>query len=636
MNNVIFAVSLTNVTPLLIVGALLGIISAVFIVLAVVSKEKVKAYTRSVHDGTLLKRLWHYADGNKRYFVLAGVLMLLSVVYDVMSPLIVGRIESVISGKFELIELWKYVFLCASMLIVSLVSTYLQTVILQKVGQRIITKLRLDLFDHIEHLSHEQLNEIPVGKLVTRVSNDTEAISRLFTSIIITLVKNFVVIVGVIIAMLICNYALTLMILCFAPFIVLFTLVFRKFSRRAHRGVKDGTTDINTFLSENLSGMQVIQMFNREDRKMRQFTQLNDKLDEAKLSEVLVFAIFRPLVYMLYISSVLCLLYLCGTGAIGDIHFLGQRITGQTLVTFYMYTSTFFNPIQSLAEQFNWLQSAFASAEKVFAVLDTKPVIVDSPDAIELDKVRGDIEFKDVWFAYKPGEWVLKGISFKIKAGETAAFVGATGSGKTTILALICRNYDVQKGEVLLDGINVKNIKLANLRSHFGQMMQDVFLFSGTIRSNIEMMSPPRNYTAEEACRYVNADRFIAKLPKGIDEPVRERGNNFSAGERQLLSFARTVYHQPEVLILDEATANIDTETEQLIQNSLEKMMNIGTMLVVAHRLSTVKKADKIIVLSHGKIIEEGTHAQLIKNHGRYFQLYTIQYGGEAPEGSPA
>ena len=377
-------------------------------------------------------------------------------------------------------------------------------------------------------------------------------------------------------------------------------------------------------------------MFNREDRKMRQFTQLNDKLDNAKLREIIVFAIFRPLVYMLYISSVLCLLYLCGTGAIGDIHFLGQRITGQTLVTFYMYTSTFFNPIQSLAEQFNWLQSAFASAEKVFAVLDTKPVIVDSPDAIELDKVRGDIEFKDVWFAYKPGEWVLKGVSFKIKAGETAAFVGATGSGKTTILALICRNYDVQKGEVLLDGINVKNIKLANLRSHFGQMMQDVFLFSGTIRSNIEMMSPPRNYTAEEACRYVNADRFIAKLPKGIDEPVRERGNNFSAGERQLLSFARTVYHQPEVLILDEATANIDTETEQLIQNSLEKMMNIGTMLVVAHRLSTVKKADKIIVLSRGKIIEEGTHAQLIKNHGRYFQLYTIQYGGEAPEGSPA
>lgn len=636
MNNNLLAVSVYEATPILIVGAILGIISAVFIVAAVVVKDNKDKFVRSVKDGALLKRLWSYAAGNKWHFIVAGIFMIFSVMYDILSPLIVGRIESVISGKFQLSELWRYIILYGAMLIVSLISAYFQAIILQKTGQRIITRLRCDLFDHIEHLSHAQLNEIPVGKLVTRVSNDTEAISRLFTDIIIMLAKNSIIIAGVIIAMMLCNYTLTLMILCFAPFIVLFTLVFRKFSRRAHRSVKDGTTDINTFLSENLSGMQIIQIFNREERKMHQFTELNDKLDNAKLREIIVFAIFRPLVYMLYISSVLCLLYLCGTGAIGDIHFLGQRITGQTLVTFYMYTSTFFNPIQSLAEQFNWLQSAFASAEKVFAVLDTKPVIVDSPDAIELDKVRGDIEFKDVWFAYKPGEWVLKGVSFKIKAGENAAFVGATGSGKTTILALICRNYDVQKGEVLLDGINVKKIKLANLRSHFGQMMQDVFLFSGTIRSNIEMMSPPRNYTAEEACRYVNADRFIAKLPKGIDEPVRERGNNFSAGERQLLSFARTVYHQPEVLILDEATANIDTETEQLIQNSLEKMMNIGTMLVVAHRLSTVKKADKIIVLSRGKIIEEGTHAQLIKNHGRYFQLYTIQYGGEAPEGSPA
>ena len=625
----VLCVTVAETLPLLIAGAVLGVVSAVFIFAAVVAKEGGEKIKRSVKDGVVLRRLWGYAGGNKKHFILAGVLMLFSITYDIFAPLIVGRIESVISGKFALAELWKYLILCGSMLLVSLVSTYFQAMILQKAGQRIVTGLRCDLFDHIEHLSHAQLNEIPVGKLVTRVSNDTEAISRLFTNIIITLAKNSVIIAGVTVAMLVCNYALTLMILCFAPFIVLFTLVFRKFSRRAHLAVKDGTADINAFLSVNLSGMQVIQMFNGEDRKMRQFVHLNDALDKAKLREITVFAIFRPLVYLLYISSVLCLLYLCGTGAIGDIAFLGQRITGQTLVTFYMYTSTFFNPVQSLAEQFNWLQSAFASAEKIFAVMDMQPTVCDAEDAVELKTVRGEIEFRDVWFAYKPGEWVLKGVSFKINAGETAAFVGATGSGKTTILALICRNYDVQKGEVLLDGVNVKKIRLANLRSHFGQMMQDVFLFSGTVRGNVELMSPPRGYTAEEACRYVNADRFISKLPGGMDEQVRERGNNFSAGERQLLSFARTVYHNPEVLILDEATANIDTETELLIQNSLEKMKNIGTMLIVAHRLSTVRGADKIIVLSRGKIIEQGTHEQLIEKRGRYYKLY-VAGSGEA------
>ena len=333
---------------------------------------------------------------------------------------------------------------------------------------------------------------------------------------------------------------------------------------------------------------------------------------------------------MLYISSVLCLLYLGGKGYIDSAVFLGQVITGRMIVTFYMYISKFFNPIQSLAEQFNWLQSAFASAEKIFSIFDMKPIVTDREDAIELENVKGDIEFKNVWFAYKDEEWILKDVSFKVNAGQTVAFVGSTGSGKTTILSLLCRNYDIQKGQILVDGIDITKIKMSSLRKHFGQMLQDVFLFSGTIRSNIVLRE--EKYTDEEilnACKYVNANHFIDKLPNGLDEEVRERGNNFSAGQRQLLSFARTIIHKPEVMILDEATANIDTETELLIQDSLEKMMNIGTMLIVAHRLSTIQHADNIIVLSKGKIIEQGNHFELLEQKGRYYGLYMLQYHKE-------
>ena len=309
---------------------------------------------------------------------------------------------------------------------------------------------------------------------------------------------------------------------------------------------------------------------------------------------------------------------------------MGQVLTGGIIVSFYMYINKFFTPIQSLAEQFNWLQSAFASAEKIFSVMDIEPQIVDCHDAIEPAEIKGDIEFRDVWFAYVPGQWVLKGVSFRVKAGETVAFVGSTGSGKSTILSLICRNHEVTKGQILIDGIDIRKYKISALRKHFGQMLQDVFMFSGTIRSNIVLRE--ENLSDEEimkACRYVNADSFIDKLPLGLDEPVNERGNNFSAGQRQLLSFARTIIHKPSVMILDEATANIDMETEKLIQDSLEKMMNIGTMLMVAHRLSTIQHADNIILLSHGEIKEQGNHRELLKQKGRYHRLYMLQYHKE-------
>ena len=627
---------MANVNPLLLVGAVIGVVTALLVLACALVKDKKETmnFERTMNDGEILRRLAGYAKPYLAKFVVVLFLMLFSIAYDIISPLIVGALEELVSGEFELPRLFVGVAVYAGVLVFSMASTYFQAVILQRVGQRIISDLREDLFTHIESLSHEQLNEIPVGKLVTRVTNDTNAISMMFTNLLVTLTKNIFVILGILVAMLALNYELTLMVLCFVPFIVIFTVIFRKFSRRAYRKVKDATTDINTYLSENLSGIKVTQIFGREDEKMAEFREKSQRLARANREQIFVFGVFRPLVYMLYICSILCLFYLGGMGHLNGVTFLGQTITGGTIVTFYMYISKFFTPIQNLAEQFNWLQSALASSEKVFSIMDIAPKMVDAPDAIELDEVKGEIEFRDVWFSYLPGEWVLQGVSFHIDPHQTVAFVGSTGSGKSTILSLICRNYEFQKGEILIDGIDIRKIKISSLRRHFGQMLQDVFLFSGTIRSNIVLRE--EGISDEEilqVCRYVNADKFIDKLDHGLDEEVRERGNNFSAGQRQLLSFARTIIHKPSVMILDEATANIDTETELLIQDSLEKMRSVGTMLIVAHRLSTIQHADNIIVLSHGKILEQGNHQELLARHGRYYPLYTLQYHKEQLEG---
>lgn len=618
--------------PILFVGAVAGVFSLIFL-LAWLRELRTKTapdFDRNIPDGEIVRRLLKYALPYKKEFALVLAVMLASIAYELASPLIMGRVEELIKDRFEPSVLLRWVALYACMLLVSMACTYLQSILLQKTGQKILSALRQDLFTHIESLSHDQLNKIPVGKLVTRVANDTNAISMVFTNVLVNMARNAFIVLGVLGAMLLLNYALTLMILCFVPFLVLFTVIFRKFTRKVHRVVKDRTTDLNTFLSENLSGIKITQIFNQEERKLGDFLSKSDALKKAKQNQIFVFGIFRPMVYMLYVSSILCLFYLGGKGYIQDTVFLGQVMTSGTIVSFYMYISKFFNPIQTLAEQFNMLQSAFASAEKIFSVFDLEPEVADAPDAVELDHIRGEIEFEDVWFAYEPGEWVLKGVSFHVDARQTAAFVGATGSGKTTILSLICRNYDIQKGRILIDGRDIRTIKLSSLRRQFGQMLQDVFLFSGTIRSNIVLRE--EGFTDEEiwsACQYVNADAFIGRLDKGLDEEVRERGGNFSAGQRQLLSFVRTILHKPAVMILDEATANIDTETELLIQASLEKLRSIGTMLIVAHRLSTIQHADQIIVLSHGEIVERGSHQELLAKKGRYYQLYTLQFNKE-------
>ena len=573
-----------NYYPILWVGAIIGVISTLLIVAAFVVKdgEKETGFERNMKDSEIMQRLMDYAKPFYRQFIVVGFLMLFSIAYDIISPLIVGKIEELVVGKFALNTLFLWVAGYAAILLVSMACTYFQAVILQKTGQKIISNMREDLFVHIERLSHEQLNEIPVGKLVTRTTNDTNAISLMFTNLLVNLLKNFFVIIGILIAMLFLNYELTLMVLCFVPFIVLFSIIFRKFSRRAHRKVKDCTTDINTYLSENLSGMKITQIFNREDAKMREFTDKSNALGRAQQEQIFVFGIFRPLVYMLYISSVLCLLYLGGKGYLEGTSFLGQALTSGMIVSFYMYISKFFNPIQNLAEQFNWLQSAFASAEKVFSILDLEPKMQDAPDAIELTDIRGEIEFRDVWFSYIPGEWVLKGVSFHVNPKETIAFVGCTGSGKSTILKLLMRFWDVNKGNIKISEENVKEIPTKTLRNTQSYVTQETELFHDSIANNIAIGKP--GAAREEiikAAQKASIHDMIMSLPNGYDTEVGELGDTLSGGEKQRIGIARAFLHDSPMLLLDEPTSNLDSLNEGIILKSLKEESKGRTAVLV-------------------------------------------------------
>ncbi len=588
---------------------------------------------RVLSDGTIMKRLLKYVKGHVLTIIFAFLLMIIAVVFEAILPLIVNQIIIELGQddiKFSLILF--LVLLYGVLMLVNYILQYIQSISLQKMGQKVMYRIREDVFVAIESLSVSQLYEIPVGKLVTRVTSDTNTLNEMYTTLIINLIRNILTIVSTIIMMFILDMKLTLLVLSVVPILIVASIIFRKYSRKAYREVRANVSNVNAFLSENLSGMKIIQSFNQEEKKYHEFSQKNNDLKKSNLKEVWTFAIFRPVIYVLYMAALTIVVYYAAENSLNllsdpTITKVEIAAAAALIVTFQRYIRQLFDPIQTLADQFNVMQSAFASSERIFEILDTKPVVVNEPDAIELDHIEGNIEFKNVWFAYKENEWVLQDISFKIKAGDTVAFVGATGSGKTTILSLIVRNYDIQKGQILIDGIDIKKIKIESLRKNIGQMLQDVFLFSGTIFSNIQMYDDNNSLEdVKKASEYVNLAPFIEKLPNKYYEEVRERGNNFSNGQRQLLSFARTITYKPSIMILDEATANIDTETEVLIQDSLEKMRNIGTMLVVAHRLSTIQHADRIIVIRKGKIIEEGTHQELLRNQGHYYKLYKLQY----------
>ncbi len=581
---------------------------------------------KTYKDKAILKRLMRFAKPVKWYFLASILFTAILVVVDLLPAFLEGELIGALQDEtrsnsdkmnFTLLLLGSY----AVVIVASAFLNFYNTMMLQKAGQKIVLNIRREIFVKIEGLAIAQINATPVGKLVTRVTSDVNMVNELYTNVIVNLFRYILTIVFVLVMMLIISPLLTLYILCVMPFLIGMTILFNKVSRRQYRRVRGSVSNVNAFLSENLSGMKITQIFNQEQKKTQEFRVKNTELKKNSIKEVLIFGIFRPAIYVLYVLCHIIILYN------GFYMVLEEKLLSKDLVKFYQYNGQFFNPIQQLADQFNQLQSAFASSERIFEILDMQTQILDKEDAIELEHIEGKIEFDHVWFAYNDENWILKDISFTILPNQTVAFVGATGAGKTTILALIVRNYEIQKGSIRIDGIDVRDIKLESLRKHIGQMLQDVFLFSGTIKSNITMREEAfTNEEVIEACRYVNASHFIEKLDKGYEYEVLERGNNFSSGERQLLSFARTILHRPNIMILDEATANIDTETEVLIQDSLEKMMNVGTMLIVAHRLSTVQHADNIIVLHKGKIMEQGNHQELLNKKGLYYNLYELQY----------
>lgn len=579
--------------------------------------EKLKG---DVHIPTkdMFSRIYRYLKPEMARFVGAMLLILLNVVLDIILPLFVSQITN--NLKSDGINVEFIVGMAVAYLAIGVFNQAFlvwESMLLQKAGQNIIYTLRNDVFSHIEQLSQNQFDEMPVGSLVTRVASYTASMSDLFTNVIVNVIKNVLTVVGVYGIMLYISWQLSLVMLAFIVVVFITSFVFRNVVKKVFTKERQYISDLNTFLNENLSGMKLIQIFNRQQKKELEFLEKNENLRKSRYKVVLAFGIYRPFITLLYISSIAVTFW------------LGMEfgLDAGMIVAFYLYLSRFFNPIQNLADQLNNLQKAITASERLFNLLDVKPEIRDREDAVTVDKFDGKIEFKNVWFAYKGEDWILKDVSFTINPKETCAFVGATGAGKTTILSLIVRNYEIQKGQILIDGRDISTIDIHSLRKGIGQMLQDVFLFSGTVRSNITLNDESfGDEEIEAACKYVNADTFISSQEHGLDEEVIERGENFSQGQRQLLSFARTVLHKPQILILDEATANIDTETEVVIQKSLENIRNIGTMLVVAHRLSTIQHADQIIVLQNGRIIEKGTHQQLLKNKGYYHKLYELQF----------
>ncbi len=572
----------------------------------------------------VFSRLLAYAKPYALWMAAALFLVLVITVLELYRPIIMGEVIDLFMEDAPFSEVRCCGLIYLGVLLLGFVCNFLQTWILQLTGQNIIYNIREEVFDHINRLSLRFFDITPVGKIVTRATNDVEALHEMYANILVRLIKNVATIIGLAVVMLMLNVKIALFAFALLPFIVGLTVLFKRISRMTYRITRTKITALNTYLSEHLSGMKVIQIFAREKEKNAEFGRKNKDLYRANYREMMVFAVFRPSIYFLSVVALSIIIW-SGSSAV-----IREAIKVGTLYTFIQYINSFFQPIQELAEQFGTLQSAMASAEKIFTLLDEKPLVGNPPHPVDPGVVRGRIVFEHVWFAYQGEEWILKDVSFTVEAGSRVAFVGATGAGKSSILNLIGRYYDIQKGKITIDGIDIREIDKEKLRAAIGQVQQDVFIFTGDISSNIRLRR--EDITDEDivrAAKYVNADDFISRLPGGYHEPVTERGSTLSAGQRQLLSFARTLAYDPVILVMDEATANIDTETELLIQEALEKLMRGRTTIMVAHRLSTIQHADKIIVMHKGEVRESGTHQELLAVGGIYKKLYELQLHAE-------
>lgn len=572
-----------------------------------------------------IRRMLRYAKPYIGWFALSIVIILAIVGLELYQPIILGNATDLIVENIDSPDAVNQIITLGlrllGVVLLSLVLSYAQSMVLAYIGQKVIFNVRMDVFKHLHKLSINFFNNNPIGRLVTRATNDIETLNEMYTSVIVNTLRSIALLIGIIITMVTYNVKLSLLTFTVMPFIVIFTTVFSVVSRKIYREIRVKISALNAFVSEHVSGMKIVQIFAVENKMLDKFKVRSEELRKRLMDHIKIFAVYGPSNYLLNITALALLLWFGGK------MYIAGEITIGTIVIFQRYIGKFFEPIQEFAEQLNIIQSASASAERIFDLLDEKPEIVDSSNAVDMKDLKGEIEFKNVWFAYKDEEWILKDVSFKVKPGQNIAFVGATGAGKTTIQNLITRYFDIQKGEILIDGINIRDIKLDSLRMNIGQMLQDVFLFTGDVKSNIRLRNDKiTDEEIYEASKYVNADGFISKFNKKYNEPVIERGASFSAGQRQLLSFARTLAFKPRILILDEATANIDTETEGLIQDALGKLMQGRTTLIVAHRLSTIQNSDKIIVMHKGRIMEEGTHQELLAHHGMYYKLYKLQY----------
>lgn len=565
-------------------------------------------------------RLIAYMKPYAHWVIFALLLVLGLTAFDLYRPMLVGDAIDTFGANGDYDVIIATAIKYAVVLALSFAFNIAQTWILQKTGQNIILQMRKDLYRHIQSLGSRYFDITPVGKLVTRVTNDVEALNEMYSGILVQLFRNIVKIVGLAGVMLVLDVRLAAISFVLMPLVIGLTVLCQKIARNIYRLYRTRLTDINTFLSEHLSGMKIIQIFGRQERKFEEFHDKNTKLYKAFYREMLMYAVFRPLIYILSILSLMIVLWF------GSRNVFDEIISVGTLYIFSNYIRSFFDPIQELAEQFSTLQSSIASAEKIFTVMDEDEFIPEVENLKQPDKITGKIEFDHVWFAYDGENYVLKDVSFVINLGEKVAFVGATGAGKSSILNLIGRYYDIQKGHIYIDGIDIRQLSKKQLRSAIGQMQQDVFIFEGDVAYNIRLNDDDiTDAQVKAAAEYVNASHFIEKLPQGYHEPVTERGATFSAGERQLLSFARTLAHNPSILVMDEATANIDTETEILIQEALEKLMDGRTTIMVAHRLSTIQHADCIMVMHKGRICERGTHRELLEQDGIYRKLYELQ-----------
>ena len=573
-----------------------------------------------VYDFRLMKRLLGFAARYWYLFALAVILLFASTAADLARPYLIGVAIDDFIKKGDAASLSRTGVYFLLLVISGFLFNLLQIYILSYAGQSIIFNIRQKLFSHMQKLPLSYFDKNPVGRLVTRVTNDTEALNDVYTNVLVTLLKDIAILVGVVVIMFRLNVTMTLVSLAIMPAVIVLSVFFRRRIRKVYRNVRTSLAKINSAISENISGMRVIQIFNREKENFERFGRIGHEYYRAVMSEIITFGMFRPAVEMMSYIALSLLIWF------GGLEVLQGTLQFGVLYAFVNYISMFFQPINDLAEKYNILQASMAAAERIFLILDT-PAEDDSGALSLPDGVRGEIEFRNVWFAYNEDDWVLRDVSFTVPAGKTVAIVGATGAGKTSIISLLSRLYEIQKGEILIDGINIRDIRKDDLRKLTGTVLQDVFLFSGKLKDNIRLDEESiTDDKVREAARYVNADGFISKLPLGYDTEVMERGATFSAGQRQLLAFARALAFDPKILVLDEATSNIDTETEMLIQDALAKLTRNRTTIVIAHRLSTVQHADKIIVLHKGKVRESGTHQELLAKRGMYYSLYLLQY----------